>query len=180
MSCKCFDKKAVIKPTDSFNIRLNKSKCYCSSRLTVRERKSKFSILCDNYKLVDKYKIDGYFDNDTSHKKCDYLFLFNNNKAQIIIFVELKGKDIEQAVHQLDTTISIFEKEHFFLKKKKFALIGAIVSTGYPADDVSFRKLKKCITKKFKKYNLQIEHKTYYMRYDPKRNSFLGKNEKQV
>lgn len=181
MSCKCFEKKIVFKSTDAFNIRLNASKCKCSSRFAVHEKRSCFSILCKDCKLVDKYKIDGYFDSDKSHKKCDYLFIYydNNNKNnRTIIFVELKGKDIEHAIKQLDATISTFDKEHFFSGKDEKGLIGAVVSTGYPTDDATFRKLKKNLIDKFKKYNIQVERKTYHMRYDPKKNKCLGVNEK--
>jgi hypothetical protein len=181
MSCKCFEKRITFKPTDAFCIRLNASKCNCSSRFSVQENRSGFSILCKDRNLVDKYKIDGYFDSDTTHKKCDYLFIYyskNKNNPNTIIFVELKGKDIEQAIKQLDTTISVFDKEQFFKGKNNSGLIGAIVSTGYPSDDATYRKLKKNIMQKFKKYNLQIERKTYHMRYDPKRNMCLGINEK--
>lgn len=178
MNCKCFDKRVEFKPTDSFEIRLDKSKCYCSSRFKVKERKSSFCIDCKECKLVDKYKIDGHFDNSKSHKKCDYLFLYHKKNAKIIIFVELKGGDLKEAVHQIDTTISIFEKEQFFKKIKEFELIGAIVSSSYPSDDASFRKLKTKIIRKYKRYNLQIEHKVFFMRYDPERKIFLGRNEK--
>ena len=177
MSCKCFNNKAAFTPKDTFITRLKKSKCNCSSRFKVKENKSSFSICCNEPKLVDKYKIDGYFDCDITHRKCDYLFTCHYN-TETIIFVELKGTDIKHAIRQLDETISIFAKEQFFVQIKDFVLIGAIVSTGYPSDDATFRKLKTNIIKKFKNYNLQIEHKTYEMRYDPKRNRFMGRNEK--
>lgn len=179
MSCKCFDKIVAFKPTDTFDIKLNKSKCKCSSRFNVKENKSRFSICSNSTKLVEKYKVDGYlFDKRSSHKKCDYLFVYHHKKIDTIIFVELKGEDIEKAVRQLENTISIFDGEQFFRRMNKFALIGAIVSTGYPADDATFRKLKKGINDKFRKYKIQIEHKKFHMRYDPKRNKFLGINEK--
>ena len=178
MKCKCFDEIVTFNPSDTFYIRLNKSKCGCTSRFTVNEKKSSFSIRCNSIKLVDKYKIDGYFDKNTAHKKCDYLFVYHHSNKETIIFVELKGKDINEAVKQLENTVSIFNSEQFFQRMNSFELFGAIVSTGYPADDATFRKLKKGICAKFKKYNLQIENKKFRMRYDPKRNKFLGMNEK--
>lgn len=178
MKCKCFDKNVSFKPTDSFNIRLNKSKCCCTSRFTVEERKSSFSICCSTTRFVDKYKIDGYFDSDATHKKCDYLFIYHHTNRDTFIFVELKGEDIKRAFKQLDNTISIFDKEKFFAGMKGFELIGAIVFTRNPADDATIRKLKKGIYEKFKKYNLQIESKKFNMRYDPRRNKFLGIKEK--
>lgn len=178
MKCKCFDKNVSFRPTDTFYIRLNKSKCRCTSRFTVSENKSSFSIRCNKAKLVDKYKIDGYFDNDTTHKKCDYLFIYHHTNRDTIIFVELKGEGIKRAFEQLDNTISIFDKEKFFAGMKDFELIGAIVFTRNPADDATIRKLKKGVYEKFKKYNLQIENKRFNMCYDPRRNKFLGINEK--
>lgn len=178
MSCNCFNKKVTFNLTDSFNTRLSRSKCSCASRFTVKENKRSFSVCCKDTNLVDKYKIDGYFDKSAGHKKCDYLFVYHHSSKETIIFVELKGTDIKHAIRQLDETISIFAEEQFFVQIKDFVLIGAIVSTNYPSDDATFRKLKTTIIKKFKKYNLRIEHKTLEMRYDPKRNRFMGRNDK--
>lgn len=103
MSCKCFDQKPQCRPTDDFIVRLEASKCSCTSRFTVQERKSKFTVLSRDTSVIDKYKIDGYFDTDVTHDKCDYLFRHHpsNPEKNTCLFVELKGIDIDHAVKQI-------------------------------------------------------------------------------
>ena len=107
MSCKCFDQKPQCRPTDDFIVRLEASKCHCTSRFTVQERKCKFAILSRDISVIDKYKIDGHFDTDATHDKCDYLFRHHpaNPEKNTCLFVELKGIDIEHAVKQIGDTI---------------------------------------------------------------------------
>ena len=180
MSCKCFDQKPFYRPSDSFFIRLEASKCHCTSRFSAKEMGSSFLILSRDVSVIDKYKIDGYFDTDTTHDKCDYLFHYHPNSIQkdTFIFVELKGIAIEHAVKQINETIERFSRNGFFTKKKKLNLIGAIVSTGYPSNDATYRSLVKELTKRFRQYSLRIERKTYEMRYIPGIDRCLGKGEK--
>ena len=180
MSCKCFDQKPKCSSTDDFYIRLEASKCQCASRFTVQENKSKFSVLSRDTSVIDKYKIDGYFDSDASHDKCDYLFYHHPSipEKNTYLFVELKGTDIEHAVKQIGDTINRFSSNRYFIGKQNLCIIGAIVSTGYPANDATFRRRVKELTKRFSKYHLRIENKKYEMRYDPEADRCLGKGEK--
>lgn len=120
------------------------------------------------------------FDIGTTHDKCDYLFHHHPTNPQIntYIFVELKGIDIEQAVKQIGDTIGRFSHNGFFRDKPNLTLIGAIVSTGYPANDATYRRRVKEITKRFSQYRLRIENKKFEMRYIPETGKCLGKGEK--
>lgn len=180
MSCKCFDQKPSCKSTDDFLVRLEASKCNCTSRFTVQERKSKFTVVSRDTTIIDKYKIDGHFDADTTHDKCDYLFRHHpsNPQQNTCIFVELKGIDIGHAVKQIGDTIDRFSRDGYFDDKQTLTLIGAIVSTGYPANDATYRRLVMEITKRFSQYHLRIENKKYEMRYVPETGKCLGKGEK--
>ena len=180
MSCKCFDQKPQCRPSDDFIIRLEASKCSCTSRFTVPERKSKFAVLSRDTSVIDKYKIDGHFDNDATHDKCDYLFRYHpiNPEKNICLFVELKGVDIDHAVKQIGDTINRFSHDGYFHDKPNLNIIGAIVSTGYPANDATYRRRVMEVTKRFQQYHLRIENKKYEMRYVPETGRCLGKGEK--
>lgn len=180
MSCKCFDQKPSCKPTDEFLVRLEASKCNCTSRFTVQERKSKFSVISRDTTVIDKYKIDGHFDTDASHDKCDYLFCHHpvNPQKDTCIFVELKGGDIKHAVKQIGDTIDRFSRDGYFNDKQNINLIGAIVSTAYPGNNSTYRHHVMKITKRFSRYNLRIENTKYEMRYIPETDRCLGIGEK--
>ena len=53
-----------------------------------------------------------------------------------------------------------------------------IVSTGYPANDATYRRRVMEVTKRFQQYHLRIERKTFEMRYQPETDRCLGKGEK--
>lgn len=180
MSCKCFDHKPSCRPTDDLMRRLEASKCTCASRFKVQERKSSFVVVSHDTAVIDKYKIDGHFDTDATHDKCDYLFLHHPSGSQknTCIFVELKGTDIAHAVKQIGDTIDRFSHDGYFRDKSDLALIGAIVSTGYPANDATYRRRVIEITKRFRQYRLRIENKKYEMHYIPETGRCLGKGEK--
>lgn len=54
MSCKCFNRRFVFKNTDSFDHKYVNSKCKCTSRFTICENKSKFTIASKDISEVDK------------------------------------------------------------------------------------------------------------------------------
>ena len=56
MSCKCFNRRFVFKNTDSFDHKYVNSKCKCTSRFTICENKSKFTIASKDISEVDKIK----------------------------------------------------------------------------------------------------------------------------
>ena len=67
MSCKCFNRRFVFKNTDSFDHKYVNSKCKCTSRFTICENKSKFTIaskikeLIPSMALIDFDDVSSYF-----------------------------------------------------------------------------------------------------------------------
>ena len=153
MSCKCFNRRFVFKNTDSFDHKYVNSKCKCTSRFTICENKSKFTI-------------DGYFDSSSEHRKCDYLFVYTSPLNCVYIFVELKGTDIAHAITQIGNTVNLFYNQGY-LKDKK--VIGAIVSSRHPSNDGTYRKAKQTLEKSLssKIKSFRIEKKNKEMTYDP-------------
>ena len=179
MSCKCFDNIPSFRKELSFAERLDLSKCRCDARLVVNEKKSRFELLYCSKNEVDKFKIDNYFNQDKTQKKCDYYFNYHpSDQPNVCIFVELKGGDIETAVKQIETTLSDFERNGQFEAIKGAKVVCAIVSTGYPSDDATYRSLVKSLKSKHKRLNPSIERKKYEIRYNPKTGECFGKGEK--
>ncbi len=179
MSCKCFDNIPSFRKGLSFAERLDLSKCRCDARLVVNEKKSRFELLYCSKNEVDKFKIDNYFNQDKTQKKCDYYFNYHpSGQPNVCIFVELKGVDIETAVKQIETTLSDFERNGQFEAIKGAKVVCAIVSTGYPSYDATYRSLVKSLKSKHKHLNPSIERKKYEMRYNPKTGECFGKGEK--
>lgn len=166
MSCKCFNRRFVFKNTDSFDHKYVNSKCKCTSRFTICENKSKFTIASKDISEVDKIKIDGYFDSSSEHRKCDYLFVYTSPLSCVYIFVELKGTDIAHAITQIGNTVNLFYNQGY-LKDKK--VIGAIVSSRHPSNDGTYRKAKQTLEKSLssKIKSFRIEKKNTEMTYDP-------------
>lgn len=96
-----------------------------------------------------KVKVDGCVIKSQSIQKCDFLFkICQTNK---FYFVELKGGDVMEAVHQIISTIQELEKKS---KLKITNYEGIIVSTSVPrATESRFRKLQE---KAIKEHGLKI------------------------
>lgn len=179
MSCKCFVNIPKFRQGASFSECLDMSKCICAARFVVSENKSRFELLSCTLAEVDKYKIDNYFNQDKTQKKCDYYFNYHSSdKPNVCIFVELKGIDIETAVLQLEATLTDFEKNGYFVDLEKTKVFCAIVSTGAPCNDSTYRSLIKNLKTKHKRLNPTVERKKYEMRYNPKTGDCYGKGEK--
>ncbi len=179
MSCKCFAHIPAFRQDASFAERLDMSRCSCTARFVVSENKSRFELLSCTLDEVDKYKIDNYFNQDKTQKKCDYYFNYHSSdKPNVCIFVELKGIDIETAVRQLEAALTDFEKNGYFGDIKSTKVFCAIVSTGSPSNDSTYRSLVKALKTRHKRLNPTIERKKYEMRYNPKTGDCFGKGEK--
>ena len=179
MSCKCFDNIPSFRKGLSYAERLDLSKCTCTARFVVNEKKSRFELLDCSLNEIDKFKIDNYFNQDKTQKKCDYYFNFHaSDQSNVCIFVELKGVDIETVVEQLEATLSDFERNGQFDAIKDAKVVCAIVSSGYPSDDATYRSLVKSLKSKHKRLNPSIERKKYEIRYNPKPGECFGKGEK--
>lgn len=165
MPCKCFDIPPGLTSTLIIE-NLAACKCKCSARYTVSENGMKFEItgLSDDRAALtklEKIKVDGCLLKDSSIKKCDFLFIYNDKK---FLFVELKGKNIEEAVKQLTSTIRLFMGEGVLQQKEVRAFI---VSKRHPSFDGTFRKLHTAFMQEFKIYNPKLHHKNMILRYNP-------------
>lgn len=183
MSCKCFDSKAALRSKTCFFQRLHASCCHCASRFTVSERKSKFNMRSADLDMVDKFMIDGFYDSDQQHNKCDYLYGYNlpyglhrvndHEVTSVALFVELKGTDVEHAARQIDSTIERFYKQGFFRHVDK--AYGVIISNGMPSNNATFRKACKEILHKWKRIGLVLVQYPLEASYDPTTDRFYPK-----
>ncbi|SEH04566.1 hypothetical protein [Candidatus Venteria ishoeyi] len=78
--------------------------------ITASENRMKFVIKNKNSITVRKVIVDGCLIND-ERQRCDYLFEINKPFTEVI-YLELKGKNIEYAIEQLESTIRICAKRH--------------------------------------------------------------------
>ena len=171
MSCKCFN---GIKPTEkSFKLKLEVSKCKCSSRFSVKEKGKQFSIdLVKDISDIDKVKIDGFFD-CTSNTKCDYLFIYKKKEIpDVFVFVELKGIDTKHAIEQIETSVNQFYNNKCITGTNPVR--GAIVASAMPKDNGTYRTAKRLTEKRIKTKikNFRIEQKNRVFKYNPLEDSF--------
>ncbi|MEO8853859.1 MAG: hypothetical protein ABI359_08775 [Ginsengibacter sp.] len=72
--------------------------------------------------LIRKVKIDKCLDQDIGEKRCDYLMDCENLKR--VIFIELKGGDLNKAVVQIYSTI-VYLKNEFINYKIDARIVGS-------------------------------------------------------
>jgi len=71
--------------------------------IAVSENTRRFEIRNDKSKFVNKVRVDGCLIDD-NRECCDYLFEIDKS-ISLVIYVELKGSDIQKAYNQLIATI---------------------------------------------------------------------------
>lgn len=169
MNCKCF--LGHLNQSLSLRERLMLSKCKCSCRYTVSENHRTFRIQPHNPDAIDKIKIDGYMIEDCTIQKCDYLYMYKvMDEPTTVVFVELKGTDINHAVDQLDTTISLIKP---LMDGKKTKLRACIVHSSYPRNDGTYRKKVMTLMKKHKGCGLRLEQYESRITYDCEQDKFI-------
>ena len=157
----------------TFDARLKASACHCNARFTVEENHRRFSISSKNTNDVNKYKIDKWLFNDSSHKKCDYFFEYKKSSStrqiciDTCIFVELKGVDINHAIEQIDETIKVFKKNEYFRYVTVSNVVAAVVFSHYPSNDSSFRSAVKNIRRNHKDLKVKVKHQATSLTYKP-------------
>jgi hypothetical protein len=120
--------------------------------ITVKEKKSSFTIENSSSKDINKVEVDGCLNQSTSNKKCDFLFeVLNNSIIEEVLYIELKGKDIANAIKQLEQTIQFCNSQynHNTLKQECY-----IVASRVPSSGTSSQNIKKA----FKRNNKIILH----------------------
>ena len=102
----------------------------CDSRVVCSENKKKYELVNIEKNLVTVFHMDGGIScpdsaEDDGIKKCDYYYVINYEKSEIVtdgILIELKGTAICTALKQLLNTVSLFKKE-FSKNKHTYARI---------------------------------------------------------
>ena len=95
----CNDSIIVIKDKDS-----------CSIRLINSNKEKVYKVKVDNGLIQDKLGINSL--------KCDHM-IYSYEQNKLVVYIELKGKNIENAIKQLESTINITKKDFRDYEKKK-------------------------------------------------------------
>jgi len=101
--------------------------------IAVSENTRKFEIRNDNSRSVNKVRVDGCLIDD-NRERCDYLFEID----KLVIYVELKGSDIQKAYNQLIATIGYCKRRHDKIVKECY-----IVASRVPRAGTDIQTLKK-------------------------------------
>lgn len=166
MACNCFN-SAITNNSSTLKDKIENNKCRCRSRYTVQENTSRFIIRDCSLTEIDKIKVDDFLFRNQSAKKCDYLFVFND---EIYIFVELKGRDLDRAVIQISETVESFHKEGLL---NTCTLRAFIVSSRYPSNDSTYRRRKAEFEKRYSLYRPILKQKNMLIQYFPKTDSVV-------
>lgn len=111
--------------------------------ITAEENRRKLTIHNPSEKVIRKIKVDGCLP-IKSGKRCDYMFEVDNPVSTInnVIYLELKGCDIEKAYEQLIATIEIFKAKHQKTKKECHIVASRVPKAGTKAQQLKV-KMKK-------------------------------------
>jgi hypothetical protein len=107
-----------------------------SSRLVVQENRSRFEVTNSRRESLKKIQVDGCLIND-HREKCDWIIEINN-QSQRVLFIELKGCNVDKAISQLKSTLVHTRERYVDYAKECFA-----VTTRIPKHGASTRK--KCL-----------------------------------
>jgi len=113
--------------------------------VTAEENKRKLTINNQSGKLINKVKVDGCLEVGTG-KRCDYLFELMVSKSKNtyqVIYLELKGNNIERGYQQLIATIELFVSEHQGIKKECHIVASRVPKAGAKVQDLKVELLKK-------------------------------------
>jgi hypothetical protein len=111
--------------------------------ITAEENRRKLTINNPSGKIIRKIQVDGCLP-IKSGKRCDYMFEIDNTDSEIsnVIYLELKGCDIEKAYEQLIVTIEIFKAKHQNTKKECHIVASRVPKAGTKAQQLKV-KMKK-------------------------------------
>lgn len=92
----------------------------CSRDVPLREQNKTYKLYNKSKKEIVVYKVDGGLINDNDVLKCDYGIYTEDDW---LFLIELKGKDLEHALDQINSTIDILLKQQNIKVKKLNARI---------------------------------------------------------
>jgi hypothetical protein len=108
--------------------------------VTAEENKRKLILRNPHGKSVAKVKVDGCL--PLVGKRCDYLFEIDQPISKVI-YLELKGRNIEDAYEQLVATVEQFRGEHALVSQKVCCVVAATIpriSTDSWEKDIKLKK----------------------------------------
>jgi len=113
------------------------NECNNNKNIPVRENNRTFRIINDSMFYINKVKVDDCY--IKSGLRCDYLFeIIEKDIVKKVFYVELKGKNIEHAIKQLEQTILYCKSIHKNISEKECHIIASRV----PSANTKFQKLK--------------------------------------
>lgn len=124
----------------------------------------KFTIRNPRKKTIKKVLVDGCLIDD-KRQRCDYLFEIGQ-VCHCVIYLELKGADIEKAFNQLISTLKHLESRH-----QKLIRVCHIVASRVPRAIPKVYELK---SKMVKKYRVQLFVHTNKADVDIEREPYHG------
>lgn len=95
--------------------------------ITAEENNRKLTINNPSGKLIRKIQVDGCL--DIKGQRCDYMFEIDNPISQVI-YLELKGCDVEKAYQQLLSSIELFKSKHQQTKKQCHIVASRVPKAG--------------------------------------------------
>ena len=104
--------------------------------VSVSENKRTFRINNKSLFTINKVEVDGCYISEG--RKCDFLFEIIEDEVKEVFYVELKGKHIEDAVEQLESTLKICLELHKTIPRSCY-----IVASRVPKASTSTQKYKK-------------------------------------
>ena len=113
-------------------------------RITAKENGRKLTIVNPSGKVVRKIEVDGCLPIE-SGLRCDYMFEIDDLASKVIywvIYLELKGCDIEKAYNQLVATIDRFIVEHHGIKKECHIVASRVPKASPKVQQLKIRLLK--------------------------------------
>lgn len=107
--------------------------------ITAEENKRKLILNNPSQRLVRKIQIDGCL--PVEGKRCDYMFEIDKPTTEVI-YLELKGCDIEKACLQLTETIDLFLNKHRHIKRSCHIVASRVPKAGTKVQQLKVQMLK--------------------------------------
>lgn len=127
--------------TECFEI-FNESFSHYEIKNAVSEKNQSFKIE-STYKSVCCIKVDGgLIHRNSTQRKCDFLFVIDENNTKKYLFVELKGGSVsgEEAVKQLVSTIDYFRTK-YGVPSKSDTVLGFVIGGSVTVGMAKWRKI---------------------------------------
>jgi len=127
------------------------NKCKNDKIIFAKGHKREFIIKNRSKKNINKVIVDDCLIKEGI--RCDYLFEIECEDLKEILYVELKGKDLNHALEQILTTIEFCKNRysHHHYTRKAFVILSR-----YPKEDSSIQKRKRVL----KKQNITLKTAT--------------------